>query len=78
MTGALLATTATLAWLVGYVIACWVWPFADCAKCKGSGRKRSPSGKAFRLCRRCKGSGKRIRTGRRIFNWLQVLRKEGS
>jgi hypothetical protein len=78
MTGALLATTTVLAWLAGYAVACWIWPFDACAKCEGIGRKKSPSGRAFRLCRRCKGTGRRIRTGRRVFNWLRLLRDEGT
>lgn len=56
---------------VGYILACWLWPFTACGKCKGSGKFRSPSGRAWRLCRRCKGSGARLRTGRRITNYLR-------
>lgn len=63
--------------LAGYAIACKVWPFASCRRCTGTGKRRSPTGKAFRSCRRCKGTGKRLRTGRRVFNWLRVLRDEG-
>lgn len=87
-----LAATAsrdpTLAYLVlvvgavmavaGYAIACAVWPFARCKKCGGSGTRKSPSGRAFRFCRRCKSTGRRLRTGRRIFNRLQLLRDEGT
>jgi len=76
MTVALLAAGAAVAWLGGYVIACAVWPFAACRRCEGAGKLKSPTGRAFRLCRRCKATGRRIRTGRRLFNWLQVLRSE--
>jgi hypothetical protein len=61
----------------GYITACAVWPFGTCRKCSGSGRHRSPSGRAFRYCHRCKGTGARLRTGRRIWNYLRNLHKEG-
>lgn len=52
---------------VGYIGACAWWPFMACRRCGGSGRKRSPSGKAWRSCPRCGGSGNRIRFGRRAY-----------
>lgn len=55
-------------WAAGYVAACAVWPFAACPRCKGTGKRRSPSGKAFRTCPTCKGASRRLRTGRRV--WL--------
>lgn len=60
---AVLALTA----LVIYVGACAVWPFAGCRRCDGTGKRRSPSGRAWRDCRRCTGTGRRVRTGRRIY-----------
>jgi DnaJ-class molecular chaperone len=78
MTGVMLATAAVMSWVAGYAVACWVWPFADCRKCRGAGRRRSPTGRAFRTCRRCKGDGKRLRTGRRVFNYLKILSTEGA
>ena len=72
------ASAIALAWLAGYAAACWWWPFAACRKCNGTGKRKSPSGRAFRICRRCKGSARRLRAGRRIFNWLRVLHKEGT
>ena len=66
---------AGLLWSGGYVVACWIWPFAACRKCDGSGKFRSPSGRAWRLCRRCKGSGKRVRYGVRIAEWLRGAKK---
>jgi hypothetical protein len=72
------AATMT-AWVVGAVViggpayyaACWFWPYTSCGRCGGGGRKRSPSGKNWRPCRKCKGSGTRLRTGRKIANWLR-------
>lgn len=64
---------AALALLAGYIIACTIWPFSACFGCDGDGKKRSPSGKAWRTCRRCKGTGARLRIGRRAWNaWSQV------
>jgi len=71
----LLLILSVLLVAAGYATACWWWPFMACTHCDG-GKIRSPSGKAWRRCRRCKGSGARIRTGRRIFNWLHVTMKE--
>ena len=61
----------------GYIAACAIWPFAACRKCGGAGRRRSPSGRAWRYCHRCGGTGARLRTGRRIWNYLRNLHKEG-
>jgi len=54
----------------GYVLACALWPFAACRRCKGTGKKRSPSGKAWRSCGRCEGSGRRVRLGRLLYEAL--------
>lgn len=54
--------------VVGYAVTCWLWPYTACGRCGGSGKARSPSGKAFRDCRRCRGSGRRVRLGRRLWN----------
>lgn len=61
----------TLAAAGGYAIACWWWPYAACARCKGSGRIASPTGRRFRLCPKCKASGRRLRAGRRISNYFR-------
>lgn len=50
------------------VLAVWTWralfrPFADCGRCKGTGKKRS--GRRFRRCWRCKGTGSRQVLGSR-------------
>jgi DnaJ-class molecular chaperone len=60
---------------LGYAFACWVWPFKSCKRCDGSGKRRSPSGRAFRLCRRCEGTGRRLRAGRWIYNQLSNRRR---
>jgi hypothetical protein len=70
----LLATLTAIT--LGYAFACWVWPFKACRKCSGTGRRRSPSGRAFRLCRRCDGTGRRLRAGRWIYNHLARRRRE--
>ena len=66
-----------LAVTVCYIVACAIWPFAACRKCSGAGRRRSPSGRAWRYCHRCDGTGARLRTGRRVWNYLRHLHKEG-
>lgn len=53
--------------LVLYIGACALWPFAACRRCEGTGKRRSPSGKAWRPCRRCRGTGRRVRVGRRAY-----------
>lgn len=58
-----------------YIAACACWPFTNCHRCDGAGRRRSPSGRAWRYCRHCDGSGVRLRTGRRIWNFLNDTRK---
>lgn len=63
----LLALTAA----AGYVVACAIWPFAACRWCSGTGKRRSPTGKAWRPCGRCGGKGRRVRLGRRIFEALR-------
>jgi DnaJ-class molecular chaperone len=57
-----------------YLISCRVWPFTSCRKCDGAGRFRSPNGRAWRYCRRCNGNGSRLRTGRRVMNYLAGIR----
>lgn len=67
---------AALAVTLGYAVACWIWPFKSCPRCDGTGKKRSPSGRAFRLCRRCTGTGRRLRAGRWIYNRLSSVRRD--
>jgi DnaJ-class molecular chaperone len=63
---------------VGYAVACWIWPFKACPRCTGTGKRRSPSGRAFRLCRRCDGTGRRLRAGRWIYNQLSRTHRDGT
>ena len=60
---------------LGYAMACWIWPFKACRRCDGLGRRRSPSGRAYRHCRRCHGTGGRLRAGRWIYNFLSNTRR---
>ena len=68
--GGSLGTVALVAavLLVAYALACWWWPFTAHGRCNGTGKLRSPSGKAWRTCRGCKGTGRKLRVGRRLFN----------
>jgi len=75
MTPTLAATLAATVLAAGYLLACWIWPFAACLTCSGDGKRRSPSGKAWRTCKRCGGSGARLRIGRRVWNYLQGTRE---
>jgi hypothetical protein len=69
--GLLLITALMLT--LGYGLGCWLWPFGACLKCHGSGKRRSPFGRAFGLCRRCGGDGRRLRIGRRVINALREI-----
>jgi hypothetical protein len=62
----------------GYVLACAFWPFAACRRCEGAGKRRSPSGRAWRYCRHCHGTGARLRTGRRAWNYFRRTKSGGS
>lgn len=57
-----------LAALAVYVAACAWWPFAACRRCEGTGKRRSPAGKAWRPCGRCGGTGRRVRGGRHVWD----------
>jgi hypothetical protein len=74
---ALIGTLLVSAW---YVLACAMFPFTNCPKCDGSGKKRDQGGRGrnWRNCKRCKGTGKRIRVGRRIYNYLRKLEKDAT
>ena len=58
-----------LALLSIYAVACVAWPYSAYSRCSGSGKRPSPSGRAFRNCPRCSGTGRRLRLGRRLFDW---------
>jgi hypothetical protein len=51
-----------------YAGSCWIFPFARCPRCSGTGKCARSDGKVWRACRRCKGTGRRLRIGRRIYN----------
>lgn len=53
--------------LLLYITACAVWPFTAHRPCHGTGKRRSPGGKAWRPCRGCAGTGRRVRVGRRVY-----------
>jgi hypothetical protein len=61
---------------IGYALTCAVWPFAACRRCHGTGRLRSPLGRAYRLCPRCNRTGLRLRIGRRIYNHVRSLSRD--
>ena len=74
---AIVAILAMIVITLGYAMACAVWPFTACRRCGGAGKHRSPSGRAFRYCRRCNGTGARLRIGRKIYNAIRRLYREG-
>ena len=57
-----------LLWAAGYATACTVWPLTAHARCNGTGKLRSPSGRMWRRCPGCRGTGTKLRLGRRLFN----------
>lgn len=80
MTPRLLSTstliTITAAITLCYTLACWIWPFRTCRRCAGTGRRRSPTGRAFPYCRRCRATGARLRAGRWLHNRLTRIRRD--
>jgi hypothetical protein len=51
----------------GYISACITWPFKNCRRCEGNGKRPALfGGKAFRICRR-------LRTGRKLWNFFHRL-----
>jgi DnaJ-class molecular chaperone len=76
MAAQMLLVLGVIAWVLGYAVACRVWPYRACGPCTGSGKRRSPSGRAWRKCPRCKGTGRRMRVGRWLINrWSDAARK---
>jgi hypothetical protein len=52
--------------LVVWVVSLYLWPFAHCLKCQGSGKNRGSKTRGrgrYGQCRRCKGTGRRNRIG---------------
>jgi len=58
----------------GYVLAVAVWPLTRHGRCNGTGKLRSPGGRAWRRCPGCGGTGTKIRLGRRVFEGLRSKR----
>jgi len=69
----LIAAGVGLAAAGAYVVSCWVWPFAHCLVCGGTGRRARRDGRVWRTCRRCRGTGRRLRVGRRAWNYMRRL-----
>lgn len=65
-------TTAVIT--AGYLLHCWLYPFGNCRRCGGTGKRRAIIGRrSFALCRRCHGDGRRLRIGRHVVNYLRGL-----
>ncbi|TCO45536.1 hypothetical protein EV646_108159 [Kribbella antiqua] len=64
----LLLTAVGVVLVVGYLLGCRIWPYANCPRCNGTGKSGAPGRKAFRNCPRCKGTGRRTRIGRRLLD----------
>jgi hypothetical protein len=62
-----------LAWAVGYLLLCWISPFATCRRCHGLGKRRV--GRRIRHCRRCDDTGLRLRPGRHVLNRLRSIHR---
>jgi len=70
-TGGLLALAALVT--AGYAFSCWIWPFKPCRHCHGTGKRRAPfDPNAIRIHGRCNGTGLRLRTGRRVYEYLRT------
>ena len=59
---------------VAYALAVAVWPLTRHGRCNGTGKLRSPGGRAWRRCPGCGGTGTKIRLGRRVFEGLRSRR----
>jgi len=63
---------------LGYVWLCWMRPFRRCPKCEGTGWTCSAVLRRPKPCRRCVGEGWRLRHGRRAYNHLHRLHRDGT
>ncbi|MEU4230049.1 hypothetical protein AB0F17_37640 [Nonomuraea sp. NPDC026600] len=72
------AVALALLWLLGYAAACAADPFGCCRRCKGHGKTLKPNGRVKRWCRPCDGTGLRLRIGRRLYNYLRRLHRDGA
>ena len=77
VTTAITLTPIIIAVTLGYGVACWIWPFKPCRRCTGTGKRRSPTGRALRLCRPCRGTGLRLRAGRWLYNQAASVHRDG-
>ena len=68
------SSSPSLAWAAGYLLLCWIWPFTNCRRCHGWGKRKAPIGRGFRHCPRCDGTGHRLRIGRHLLNHLREIR----
>jgi hypothetical protein len=76
---ALLASLAALGYAAFYLALCAGYPFGNCRRCKGSGKRHNPFfGGGHRLCNRCAGTGRRVRLGRRVYEYLRSEHASGT
>ena len=61
-----------------YAAVCAASPFGICRRCAGRGRLGTGRGLRSRACRRCDATGIRIRFGRRLFNDLARVHRDGT
>jgi len=73
-----LAILAVTGYAAFYLAACAIFPFGNCRRCHGTGQRRSPTGRSFRLCRRCEATGRRVRIGRRVYDYFRNEYERGS
>ena len=57
-----------LAAVAGWAGSLYLFPFAPCLRCKGTGRNGGSTRKRFGECKRCGGSGRRRRLGARTIH----------
>jgi hypothetical protein len=57
-----------------YALSCLIWPYRNCRRCHGTGKRRAPLGHVYRLCPACDHTGIRPRTGRRLLNHTRRTR----
>ena len=74
VTLAITTVTITTPVTLGYAGLCWVKPFTTCKRCRGTGRTTTRVLHRPRTCRRC-DRGQRLRTGRRVYNYLHHARE---
>lgn len=74
MTLAILATSL----IAGYSLLCWIRPFGRCSHCKGVGVQQTFITRRYRPCRWCRGAGLRLRIGRRAYNHLAAIQRDGA